>query len=112
MKRAAPHPSVLAITPAVRSNAAAAKEASAHVLGAEAARKLAEIQINALSVLRGKCDECGNVPLPGTKLKFGAIIPAAGNKLMPEQVYIVPSDQLTKIKDVTVEFKGELNVSV
>lgn len=113
MKRAL-HPSVLTVTgPSVRRTAAFAAEASSHVLGEEAAVKLAEMQANAVLVLRGRCDECGNDPNPAEKLTFAAIVRLVEkNRVVEDEIFIVPAETLTFIKDVTVKFDGEDNVSV
>lgn len=121
MKRAS-HPSVLSVEsgaarggtgPSIRRSVAFAAEASSHVLKEDAAVRLAQMQENALRVLRGQCGECGNTPKQGDKLLFGAIVPVAKEgRLGKQDVYIVPLEQLSYIKDVTVTFKDEIQVCI
>lgn len=108
MKRGS-HPSVLTLTSQPVRKAVTPEEAS-HVLGIEVAEKLAEMQENAMRILTKECAECGKIPDPNEKFKYGAVVRVFGkNRINGDDIYIVPYEELYYLKETNIKVDDKVN---
>lgn len=77
------------------------EEGKKHILGRDVSRKLAEMHLNSIKILRDACGRCGKHNKPSDKFVYAAVCPLdKKDRPMVDVIYVVRCEHLRYSKQV------------